>query len=61
MSDRSDWTRRQLLVALDLYCRMPFGKMHSRNPEIIEWATRLGRTPSAPAMKLTNFASLDRP
>lgn len=59
MSDRSDWTRRQLLVALDLYCRMPFGRMHSGNPEIIEWAARLGRTPSALAMKLTNFASLD--
>jgi putative restriction endonuclease len=38
---------------------MPFGKMHSRNPEIIRYAKLIGRTPSALAMKLTNLASLD--
>ena len=56
---RSGWTRQQLLVAFNLYCRMPFGKMHSRNPEIIKYAELIGRTPSALAMKLTNIASLD--
>ncbi|MAT65185.1 MAG: restriction endonuclease [Gammaproteobacteria bacterium] len=53
------WTRWQLLVAFGLYCQMPFGKLHSRNPEIIKFAERIGRTPSALAMKLTNIASLD--
>lgn len=38
---------------------MPFGKMHSLNPEIIKYAELIGRTPSALAMKLTNIASLD--
>ena len=38
---------------------MPFGKMHSRNPEIIKYADLIGRTPSALAMKLSNIASLD--
>jgi predicted restriction endonuclease len=38
---------------------MPFGKMHSRNPQIIEYANKIGRTPSALAMKLTNIASFD--
>lgn len=38
---------------------MPFGKMHSRNPQIIRYARAIGRTPSALAMKLTNIASLD--
>jgi len=56
---RAGWTRQQLLVAFNLYCQMPFGKMHSRNPEIIKYAALLGRTPSALAMKLTNIASLD--
>src|SRR5690606_4875345 len=36
-----------------------FGKLHSRNPSIIELANLLGRTPGAVAMKLVNFASLD--
>jgi DNA (cytosine-5)-methyltransferase 1/putative restriction endonuclease len=33
--------------------------MHSRNPGIIALAEKIGRTPSAVAMKLVNFASLD--
>jgi predicted restriction endonuclease len=59
MSVKTGWTRQQLLVAFNLYCQMPFGKMHSRNPEIIKYAELIGRTPSALAMKLTNIASLD--
>ncbi len=53
------WTREQLLIAYKLYCEMPFGKMHSRNPEIVRYARLIGRTPSALAMKLTNIASID--
>lgn len=56
---KTGWTRQQLLVAFSLYCQMPFGKMHSRNPEIIKYAKLIGRTSSALAMKLTNIASLD--
>lgn len=53
------WTRDQLLVALGLYCTMEFGKFHQHNPRIIEVAEKIGRTPSALAMKLSNLASLD--
>ena len=53
------WTREQLKLAFNLYCQLPFGKLHSRNAEIIELAALIGRTPSAVAMKLVNFASLD--
>lgn len=57
---RSDrWTREQLKLAFHLYCQLPFGKLHSRNAEIMELAKLIGRTPSALAMKLVNFASLD--
>lgn len=55
----SNWTRQQSLVAFSLYCRLPFGRFHSRNPEIIQYANLIGRTPSALAMKLSNIASLD--
>ena len=48
-----------MLVAFGLYCRLPFGRLHHRNPEIVELAAAIGRTPSALAMKLTNIASLD--
>ena len=53
------WSKEQLKVAFNLYCQMPFGKMHHRNPEIVRIANLINRTPSALAMKLVNFASLD--
>ncbi len=53
------WTHDQLKLAFYLYCQLPFGRLHSHNPEIIELAKLIGRTPSAVAMKLVNFASLD--
>ena len=56
---RSPWTRDQLIAVLKLYCRTPFGRLHSRNPDIISLAENLGRTPSAVALKAVNFASLD--
>jgi predicted restriction endonuclease len=59
MTDNEKWTRNQLLVAFGLYCRIPFGRMSSKNPMIIRFAELIGRTPSALAMKLTNIASLD--
>ena len=54
-----EWTRDQVLIALNLYCQLPFGRLHYRNPEIIEVAAKLGRTPGSLAMKLSNLASLD--
>lgn len=53
------WSKKELIVALSLYCQLPFGKIHSRNPVIVQVARQLGRTPSSLAMKMLNFASLD--
>lgn len=53
------WSRDELLAVFALYCRLPFGKLHRGNSEVIACAQRLGRTPSAVAMKLVNFASFD--
>jgi hypothetical protein len=54
-----NWTHDELFAALRLYFETPFGRLHRSNPEIIALAGRLGRTASAVAMKLSNFASLD--
>jgi putative restriction endonuclease len=56
---RNSWTREQLIEVLKLYCRTPFGRLHSRNPEIVALAAQIGRTPGAVALKAVNFASLD--
>jgi len=61
MSDtiRKPWNRGELLLVMNLYCRIPFGRQHSRAPEVIELAIVLGRTPGSVAMKLNNLTSLD--
>ncbi len=56
---RRAWSRDELLVAFNLYCRTPFGRLHRNNRDIIALSQRLGRTPSSVAMKLCNDASLD--
>jgi putative restriction endonuclease len=53
------WTRDELILAINLYCRLPFGRLHQRNPEIVHLANMIGRTPGSVAYKLVNFASLD--
>jgi putative restriction endonuclease len=53
------WSREELILAINLYCKLPFGRLHNRNPEIINLANLIGRTPSSVAYKLVNFASLD--
>ncbi len=58
-AERRNWQRNESLLVLRLYCHTQFGKLHSRNPEIIELAEKIGRTPSAVAMKAVNFAHLD--
>ena len=55
----NNWTRDELILAFNLYCKIPFGRIHIRNPEIIDLAKLLGRTPSAVSWKLANFARLD--
>lgn len=57
--ERRHWTRKELILAFNLYCRMSFGRLHRGNPEIIALSQRIGRTPSSVAMKACNFASLD--
>jgi putative restriction endonuclease len=57
--DRKRWERSELLRVLVLYCDIPFGQIHSRNPLIIKLSDEIGRTPSAVALKMVNFASLD--
>ena len=56
---RKKWTHDELLVALNLYHKLTFGQMHSRQPAIVALAGKMGRGANSLAMKLCNFASLD--
>jgi hypothetical protein len=53
------WARDELILAFDLYCRIPFSKATTKNPAVQEVARLLGRTPAAVSRKLGNFGSFD--
>lgn len=59
MAERKLWTRDELILSLNLYLKLPFGKLHSRTPQIIHLANLIGRTAGSVAMRLNNFASVD--
>ncbi|NQU40069.1 MAG: HNH endonuclease [Lentisphaerae bacterium] len=54
-----NWTAHELLIAMNVYCKLPFGKLSQSDPLIIRVAEKMGRTPSSVSMKLCNFASFD--
>lgn len=53
------WTRDEHVLAFNLYCKIPFGAIHARNPKIIQLANLLGRNANSVSLKLSNFARLD--
>ncbi|MPR34071.1 HNH endonuclease [Salmonirosea aquatica] len=53
------WTREQTILAFNLYCKIPYGTIHGRNPKLHELAKILGRSPGAVGRKMQNLASFD--
>ena len=56
---RKLWSREELILAFNLYLKIPFGKIHSTNKDVIHLAQLIGRTPNSVALRLVNFASVD--
>ncbi len=59
MAERKNWTREESIVACALYAVTPYNKIQSINPQVIEVAKKLDRTPASLAMRMTVYASLD--
>jgi putative restriction endonuclease len=53
------WSRDELILAFDLYCRISFGKTSAKNPHVMKLAELLKRSPAGVGRKLGNFASFD--
>ncbi len=49
---RVNWSTDEITLALALYLRTPYNRIHPRNPEIQKLATYLGRTEGAVSKKL---------
>ena len=56
---RKSWTADEVKMAIVLYCKLPFGQLHSRHPEVMALAQLLERSAGSVAMKLCNLASRD--
>lgn len=59
MTIRNLWSREELILAFNLYLKLPFGKLHSKTHEIVDLANLLGRSVNSIAIRLTNFAACD--
>lgn len=53
------WTEAELLLAMNVYTKLPFGKLDQRTPLVVRVAEKMSRSPGSVAMKLCNFASFD--
>lgn len=53
------WSREDLILAFDLYCRIPFRKTKASNPDVQQMASLIHRSPASVARKLGNFGSFD--
>lgn len=59
MAKQNLWTREQTIVALNLYCKIPFNRVSSSHPDIVRIAKIIGRSPNSVKMKIGNFGSFD--
>ncbi len=57
--NRINWSKSELIVAFNLYCKTPFTKINANNKKVKELAQIIDRSDSAVALKLANFARLD--
>lgn len=57
--DRRAWSDEEMILSLDLYYKLPFGRLNQHTPEVRELAALIGRTPSSVALRLVNYAACD--
>lgn len=58
MPDRS-WTREEVFLTINLYCKLPYRKLRQSTPEVRELALLLNRTPSAISKRCCNYVQFD--
>ena len=55
------WTRDELILAINLYCKLSFGRLHRLNPEVINLSNLINRTPSSVAFNAAPQATFPKP
>lgn len=57
--ERRNWTREETMLAFELYCILPPGKVTVNNDAVISLARSINRTPGSIKLKLQNFKAYD--
>lgn len=53
------WSREEFILVLNLYYKIPFGRIHTRTKEIQDLAKLLGRSVNSIVLRLGNYAACD--
>lgn len=56
---KNQWSREQTIIALNLYCKIPFNLVSSNHPDILKISKIIRRSPNSMKMKIGNFGSFD--
>ena len=59
MPTSRNWTREEIIVALNLYCKIPFKESRATHPLVKQYAELIGRSPAAMNLKIGNLGRLD--
>lgn len=59
MAKRNLWKREEYILVLNLYYKLPFGRLNHSTKEVQELAKLLGRSDNSIALRLVNFAACD--
>lgn len=56
---RNYWTDEEMILTLDLYFKLPFGRLNKSTSEVKQLAKLMGRTDNSVALRLVNYAACD--
>lgn len=59
MARNNLWTDEEMIVVLDLYFKLPFGRLNKTTPEVKALAQLIGRSDNSVALRLVNYAACD--
>ncbi len=53
------WTDDEMIVVLELYFKLTFGRLNRNTPEVKALAQLIGRSDNSVALRLVNYAACD--
>ena len=59
MAQRNLWSDDEMIIVLDLYFKLPFGRLNKNTPEVKALAKLIDRTDNSVALRLVNYAACD--